>query len=376
MIIKSITLSLSLAIILFTIPTAASAREAHEARQAKATNAPVFDVAALDNIVSTHMRERSIPGVAVAVTYQGRAIYKKGFGKANIEHDIAVTPDSVFAIASVSKPIIAMGVMLLVEQGKLSLDDPVSKHIPDTPSTWKPITLRHLLNHTAGLVRESPLFDGNKTQADIDLIKATFPLPLDFATGTKFQYCNICYFTLAEIITRVSGEPWPSFMTKNLFAPAGMQATRTTSTSAVIPNRVASYSFKDGIYSVEREYVALRPSGAFVSSINDLIKLEAALYGNKLLSTAILTSMAQPAKFNDGSQALFFDAPNTGYGLGFALATFNGQPRVWHGGSLAGFRTAYMRYPESGVAIIVLTNLATARPNLIEADIAKVVLTK
>jgi D-alanyl-D-alanine carboxypeptidase len=339
------------------------------ARDVKKIAPPTIDVVAIDTIVAKHMREKSIPGVAVAIVQNGKAVYAKGFGKANLENDIAVTADSVFLIGSVSKPIMAMGIALLEQQGKLSVDDAISKHIPGTPSTWRDITLRHLLNHTAGLVRESPAFDGNKLQPDIDLIKATFLLPLDFPTGSKFQYCNICYFALAEVITRVSGQPWPDFMTKHFFAPAGMKATRASSVSALIPKRVASYEFKNGIYSVEREYVALRPSGAFASSINDLVKLETSLYQNQVLKAETLARMHQPAKLNDGKNALFQDQPNTGYGLGWALATFNGQPRVWHGGSLAGFRAVYRRYPESGVAVIVLTNLSTARPNEIEAEI-------
>jgi D-alanyl-D-alanine carboxypeptidase len=346
------------------------------AREIKNLATPTIDVVAIDRTVAKHMREKSIPGVALAIIQNGKAVYVKGFGKANLEHDIAVTTDSVFLIGSVSKPIIAMGIALLEQQGKLNIDDPISKYIPDTPATWREITLRHLLNHTAGLVRESPAFNGDKAISDIDLIKATFPIPLDFPTGSKFQYCNICYFTLAEVITRVSAQPWPDFMAKHFFAPAGMKATRASSVSALIPNRVASYAFKDGVYSIEREYVALRPSGAFASSINDLVKLETSLYQNQVLKAETLVRMRQPAKLNDGKHALFMDLPNTGYGLGWALATFNGQPRVWHGGSLAGFRAVYRRYPESGVAVIVLTNLSTARPNEIEAEIMELMFPK
>ncbi len=346
------------------------------AHDGKNTTASTIDVVAIDNVVAKHMREKSIPGVALAIVHNGKAVYAKGFGRASLENDIAVTPDSVFLIGSVSKPIIAMGIALLEQQGKLNVDDAISKYISDTPTTWREITLRHLLNHTSGIVRESPAFDGDKKSSDIDLIKATFPVPLDFPTGSKFQYCNICYFTLAEVITRVSGQPWPEFMTKHFFAPAGMQATRASSVSALIPNRVASYSFKDGVYSVEREYAAVRPSGAFASSINDLVKFETSFFQYQVLKAETVARMQQPAKLNDGKNALFMDQPNTGYGLGWALATFNGQPRVWHGGTLAGFRAVYRRYPESGVAVIILTNLSTARPNEIEADIAGILLAK
>ncbi len=346
------------------------------ARPVTTTSAPKVGTAAVEKAIAEHMREQSIPGVGVAIVHNGKAIYAKGFGRANLEHDVPVTTDSMFLIASVSKPMLAMGIVLLAQQGKLSIDDPVSKHIADAPRAWSEITLKHLMQHTSGIVRESPAFDGNKQQLDADLIKATFATPLDFATNTKLQYCNICYFTLAEVITRVSGQPWPDFMAKQIFAPAGMAATRTASTSAVIPNRVASYSSKDGAYAVEREYVALRPSGAFASSINDLVKWEQAIFEQRILNASSLARLRQPAILSDGSAAKYATSPVSAYGLGWVLATFNGQPQVWHGGSLAGFRTIFSRYPESGITIIVLTNSASARVQNIEKSIAEIVFAK
>ena len=361
-----------------TTPTASASASASATNtpQALPKAAPTIDTAAIEKAMAVHMREQSIPGVGMAIVHNGKAIYAKGFGRANLEHDIPVTTDSVFLIASVSKPMIAMGIVLLAQQGKLSIDDPVSKHIADTPKAWSEITLKHLMQHTAGIVRESPALDGNKQQLDIDLIKATFATPLDFATNTKLQYCNICYFTLAEVITRVSGQPWPDFMAKQVFAPAGMTATRTASTSAVMPNRVASYSSKDGVYAVEREYVALRPSGAFASTINDLVKWEQAIFAQRILNAESLARFTQPAILNDGSAAKYATTPSTAYGLGWALSTFNGQPQVWHGGALAGFRTIFSRYPESGLTIIVLTNAASARVQNIEKSIAEIVFAK
>jgi CubicO group peptidase (beta-lactamase class C family) len=304
--------------------------------------------------------------------YRGKVIYVKGYGKANLENDLPVTPDSVFMVGSVSKPMLAVGIARLHEQGKLKLDDPIANYIPDTPKTWSDVTLQHLLNHTSGIVRESPAFDGNKIIADIDLIKATFALPLDFPTGTKSQYCNICYFTLAEVITRVSGKPWAEFMAEQIFVPAGMSATRTASPTAIIARRAASYTSKNGVYVNEREYAALRPSGAFLSTINDLAKWEASLFNNQTISATMLANMAIAATLKDGSVIQFREA-GTGYGLGWATSTVEGQSRVSHGGALAGFRSMYARYPSRNVAIILLTNAATARVDNIESQIAKIV---
>jgi D-alanyl-D-alanine carboxypeptidase len=335
-----------------------------------AVPAPVIDIVALEQLIAAEMREKNIPGLALAITQNGKPLFVRGFGKANLEQDLPVTADSVFMVGSISKPMLAVGVMLLAEQGKLSLDDAVSKHVPGTPESWRGITLRHLLNHTSGIRRESPAFDGDKAVPDIDLITATFASPLDFPTGTKSQYCNICYFTLAEIIGRVSGQPWPQFMASRVFAPAGMSATRTTSPTALVPRRAASYAWREGAHTNIREYVALRPSGAFISSINDMVKWEAALYGNSILPATALAAMAVPGKLNDGSVAQF-RGPGSGYGLGWAIDTIDGQTRVSHGGSLAGFRSEHARYPQSGVAIILLTNVGNARPDQIERKVAK-----
>lgn len=342
---------------------------------AAAAPGPAVNEAAIEEVAAKVMREQSIPGMAVGVLHEGKLIYAKGFGKANLEWNQPVTPDTVFMIGSISKPMLAVGINLLAERGKLGLDDPVSKHIPGTPASWQGITLRHLLNHTSGLRRESPAFDGDKPQPDIELIKATFAMPLDFPTGSKIQYCNICYFTLAEVISRVSGEAWGSFMAREVFAPAGMTVTRTTSNVDLIPQRAGSYMLKDGKQLNVPEWAALRPSGAFASSLNDMARWEAALYANKILKAETLAAMARPGLLADGKPAPF-GPPGGGYGLGWALSQVQGQRRVAHGGALAGFRSMHARYPDSGLAIIVLTNGAGARTEQIESLLAQHVLNR
>ena len=138
-----------------------------------------------------------------------------------MEHGIPARPDTVYKIGSVSKQFIATGIMLLVQDGKVAVDDKVSKYLEGTPSTWQAITLRHLLTHTSGLVREGPGFDPYKVQPDIDVIKTAYPLPLQFKPGDKYEYSNLGYFVLAEIIHKVSGKPWGDFLTERVFAPLG-----------------------------------------------------------------------------------------------------------------------------------------------------------
>jgi D-alanyl-D-alanine carboxypeptidase len=321
---------------------------------------PIIDRAAINALIAKEMTARNIPGLAIAVTYKGQTVFASGYGKADIENDVAMTPDAVFAIASVSKPLLALGVARLVEQGKLSWQDPVAKHIAATPESWREITLAHLANHTAGLVRESPAFDGNAVKPDAELIAATFPVPLEFPTGTKMQYCNICYFTLGETIARVTGDTWPAYMAREIFLPAGMSSTRATSVTDLVPRRVASYEWKAGRHLNMREYLALRPSGAFLSTANDLARFEAALYAGKIVSPHTQLAMEAPSKLKDGSIGKMW-RDSIGYGLGWEVNEYEGMRQLTHGGSLAGFRTLYTRFPDQGWALIVLSNSTSAR---------------
>lgn len=331
--------------------------------------APALDHRAIDATVKAEMDKRHIPGVALAVVHRGVLVYAQGYGLANLEHGVPVTPDTVFAIASVSKPLLAMGVARLAEQGRLAWSDPIARHLPDAPPAWQGITLAHLANHTAGIVRESPAFDGERRQPDIDLVRAAYPVPLDFPTGSKMQYCNVCYFALAEVIARTSGQPWPDFMARELFEPAGLQHTRPTSVSDVVPQRAASYEWRDGRQHTVREYVALRPSGAFLSSVRDLARFEAALVSGRLLKPDTLRQLEAPSRLNDGSLGSM-RPDSLSYGLGWHVQDFQGWRRLTHGGSLAGFRSQYARYPDQGWAVIVLSNGAGTSSTALERAVS------
>jgi CubicO group peptidase (beta-lactamase class C family) len=153
-----------------------------------------------------------VPGLSIAIVKQRKVVKILGYGFSNLEDNTAATPATVYRIGSVSKQFLAAGMMLLVEEGKVRLDDPVSKFIDQTPLTWKDITVRKLLSHTSGIVTESPGFDPMKAQPDIEVIRATFPLPLNFVPGSKWEYSNVNYYCVAEIIRKVTGEPWSKFI--------------------------------------------------------------------------------------------------------------------------------------------------------------------
>jgi D-alanyl-D-alanine carboxypeptidase len=320
--------------------------------------------ARLDSLIRAQMGERKIPGVAVAVLRAGRPVALKAWGYSILSPQTPATVTTAFGIASVSKQFIASDVMLLAQDGRLSLDDEVGKYLPEAATAWKGVTLRRLLSHTSGIQRESQAFDGARVQPDSVVITAALTQPFDFAIGAKYQYCNICYFAAAELVRRVSGRSWESFSEERLFRPLGMASTTTA--NAPVAERARSYNVTPMGPVESREYAALRPSGAFVSSITDLAKWETALWSDRPLTAATRRLMITPVPLNDGS--------SSGYGLGWALDSMDGRWRAHHGGSLAGFRSEYMRFPNDSLTVIVLTNADVGRPLAIAEGVARLYL--
>ena len=302
----------------------------------------------VDDYVKAQMERQHIPGISIVVIKDQKIIKSMGYGLANVELNVAATPETVYKIGSVSKQFIATGILLLVQDGKISLDDNVSKFLDGTPDTWKPITIRHLLTHTSGIVREAPGFDPLKIQNDADVIKTAYSLPLRFTPGEKWEYCNVGYFTLAEIINKVSGKPWPDFLHERVFAPLGMNSTRTTSMTELVTNRANGYSWRDGRFQNSAIYFALRPSGAFLSTVQDLAKWEAALEAGTILKKPTLDQAWTPVKLNNGN--------THPYGFGWDLAPVAGHKQINHGGSLPGFRAQLTRFVDDKLTVVVLTN--------------------
>ena len=317
----------------------------------------------LDDHVKAMMEKQHIPGLAVAVVKDGKIVKAEGYGLANIELNVPVRADTVFKIGSVSKQFISAGILMLAQEGKLSLDDPISKYLEGTPETWKPITIRHLLTHTSGIVREAPGFDPLKIQSDADVIKTAYPLPLRFTPGEKWEYCNVGYFSLAEIIRKVSGKAWGDYLTDVLFKPLGMNATRTTSMTELVSNRANGYGWRDGKYSNAAIYLALRPSGAFLSTVLDLAKWDAALYTDQFLKQATREQMWSDVKLNNGK--------TYPYGFGWSLDAVGGHTLRHHGGSLPGFRAELSRFMDDRLSVIVLTNSNNADPETIALEVAE-----
>ncbi|MGC4047122.1 MAG: serine hydrolase domain-containing protein [Armatimonas sp.] len=316
----------------------------------------------VDDFVRTTMIREHVLGLSIAVVKQGKIVKTQGYGFANLETYTLAKPETVYKIASISKQFLATGIMLLVQDGKLSVDDKISKYLEGTPETWKDITIRHLLTHTSGIVREAPGFDPLKIQSDAEVIKTAYPLPLRFTPGEKYEYCNVGYFSLAEIIRKVSGKSWGEFLKERVFAPLLMNATQTTSTTTIVYNRASGYDRKGNEHQNAPNWIALRPSGAFLSTVLDLARWDAALYTDSILKPETRAQMWTPVKLNDGK--------TYPYGFGWTISSPSGHKLISHGGSLPGFRSVIGRYIDDELTVIVLTNSGYTNPEVFLSGIA------
>jgi D-alanyl-D-alanine carboxypeptidase len=316
----------------------------------------------LDDFYIRVITERDVPSMALAVVKEGIVVKVGAYGIADLERRVAAVPDTVYKIGSVSKQFIAAGIMLLVQDGRLSVNDPITRYIPTAPAAWRPVTIRHLLTHTSGLVREPPRFDSTRSQSDLEVITTAFRTPLQWQPGDKYDYSNLGYYALAQTITVVSGQPWDRFLQDRIFTPLNMASTRTSTNDH---NRVPGYLWTDGRHTRAEDWVALRPSGAFVSTVLDMAKWETALQSGRILTAASLAEMWTPARLNDGG--------SFPYGFGWELDDFppggytTGVRLVRHEGTIPGFRGVIAHFPDHRLGVIALTNLDRAPVDVLVA---------
>ncbi len=320
-----------------------------------------------DLIVQKIMKEQKIVGLSLAVVKNGKAIVNKGYGLANLEHNVPVTAETVIRLGSVSKQFFTTAILTLQEAGKLSIEDSVHKFFPDAPETWRPILVKHLMSHSSGLKRESPAYDNNKMISDLEIIKAAYPLPLDFKTGEKYQYCNLAYYMLAQIITQISGMPWQDYIKEKLFIPAGMKNTLMTDFYLIIPNRASGYMQKNGkIVNADAMY-AIRPSGGFLSTSSDMILWDKVLREKKI----ILKKENWELLWKPFVKTIDNPESNAYYGFGWIIDERNGHKIIEHGGSNIGFRAYYSRFDDGNLSIIIMTNTNEANPAAIVNALAQ-----
>ena len=323
-----------------------------------------------DTIILRHFKEQNLAGLSVGLIENGKISYIKSVGMANMETRSPATDTTIYKIGSLSKQFIATAVVKLAQEGKLSLTYPVHHFFPDAPESWKAITVTHLLNHTSGLRRESPAFDAMENKADLDLIRASYADTLVFASGSRWQYCNLGYFMLAEIIRQVTGQAFSTYMDQQVFKTAGLPNTRTTTVTDLVPARANGYWL--GVtkqWLNAPNYVALRPSGAFLSTIPELLKWELTIQQNQFLSRESWSLLWQPGTSTGNKQS---DGTGIDYGLGWNISSFKNHRWIFHGGSLPGFRAIYYRFPDEGNAILILSNTDHANLGRLANDLAKV----
>lgn len=326
---------------------------------------------AVADYVKSEMERQHIPGLALLVTRDGKIVRSEGFGLANVELQVPVKPETIFQSGSVGKQFTATAVMMLVEAGKIGLNDPLTKYFPDAPPSWKNVTIRELLSHTGGFGDYPKDFNFRKDWTEPQLLKLVESIPLAYPPGTKWEYSNLGYLTLGILIHRVSGEFYGAFLQQRIFQPLGMHATRIISEADLVPNRAAGYRLVKGELK-NQEWVApamnTTADGSLYFSIVDLSKWDAALYDRKLLKPSSFDLMWTPVKLKNGQ-------PNkAGYGFGWFIEERNGHRCIHHDGSWQGFETAIDRYVDDHLSVVVLTNLAGAKPGEITKHVAEMYL--
>jgi D-alanyl-D-alanine carboxypeptidase len=314
-------------------------------------HAPLLRCDEIDDYVQAQMRWERIPGISIAVVRDGKVLRANGYGFSNLETKTPATPDTVYKMGSLSKQFLAAGLLVLVQDGKVGLDDSVSKYLQDVPETWKAITIRNLLTHTSGIARDSRAFDPLKLQPDDEVIRSVYSVPLQFAPGSRFAYSNINYYCVAEIIRTVTGTPWADFIAQRIFTPAGLTSTRTTTVTDIVPHRASGYETTGTKLKNADIWIALRPSGAFLSTVLDLAKWDNVQNSDRILSAATRAEMWTPARLTDGS--------THGYGFGWFVDEINGHRRVHHSGGVPGFVCDMEKFPNDGLTVVVMANIGS-----------------
>jgi CubicO group peptidase (beta-lactamase class C family) len=331
---------------------------------------------AVTEYIKTEMERQHIPGLSLLVAKEGKIVRADGFGLANVELRVPVTAETVFQSGSVGKQFTATAVMMLVEEGRVGLDDSLTKYFDDAPPAWKDVTVRELLSHTAGFGDYPKDFNFRKDWTEDELLKLVESIPLAYPPGTKWAYSNLGYLTLGILIRRVTGEFYGDFLQQRIFQPLDMRSTRIISEADIVANRSAGYRLVKGELK-NQEWVAptmnTTADGSLYFSILDLAKWDAALYREKLLKSSSLDLMWTPVKLKNGRANN--GRPNTsGYGFGWFIEDRQGHRCIHHDGSWQGFETAIDRYVDDQLTVVVLTNLADAEPGKISRHVAEMYL--
>jgi CubicO group peptidase (beta-lactamase class C family) len=324
----------------------------------------------VDELVRERMASSKTPGVTVGIIVDGKATIS-AYGLADVENGVPAKPDTVYEIGSITKQFTATMVMQLIEEGKIKLEDRVASILPDTPPTWKDVTVKHLLNHTSGIPSYTslPAFDTFMVQsgAQRDLLKLVSGLPLDFEPGDKWSYNNTGYYLLGLILEKVTGKTYRQALRERITAPLGMLATDLYPASEIVPKRSRGYQLGGGKLENAQYIDMMWPyaAGSILSTVPDLVKWDAAQGSDKLLKPDSWKQLWTPTVLNDKT--------TNPYGFGWALARVPGSVLIEHNGGIPGFSTQINRYPDKKVTVIVLTNLIGPMVGPLTKEIAALV---
>ena len=325
----------------------------------------------VDVYIHSEMQREHIPGLSLLVAREGRIVRAQGYGLANVELQVPVKPETIFQSGSVGKQFTATAVMMLVEEGKVKLDDSIKHYIKGAPAAWDQVTIRELLSHTAGFGDYPKNFNFRKDYTESDLLKIVEDIPLAYPPGTRWSYANLGYLTLGILIHQVTGKFYGDFLKERIFQPLGMSTTRIISEADIIPNRATGYRLVQGQLK-NQEWVSptlnTTADGALYFSVLDLAKWDAALYTEQVLKRASLDQMWSVTKLSNGE-------PNSGhYGFGWEIETRDGYRVIGHGGSWQGFRTHISRYVDDKLTVVVFANLESAETGRLTDHVAKMYL--
>jgi len=315
----------------------------------------------MDQIVQSYVTNNTYMG-SVLVARDAQVLFSKGYGSANLEWNVPNAPNTKFRLGSVTKQFTAASILLLEERGKLSVNDPVKKYLPDAPAAWDKITIFHLLTHTSGI----PNFTGFPDYAKLEPFATTAEQvvgrfrdkPLDFEPGEKWNYSNSGYVLLTYLIEKITGGSYKTFVQENIFTPLEMKDSGYDSNSAVIPHRASGYVLVNNQFE-NAGFVHMsvpQGAGALYSTTGDLLKWERGLFGGKVLRAATLEKMTTPFKDD--------------YAFGLGVRTVGGHKAIDHGGAIQGFNTELAYYPEDKLTVVVLGNVNGAAPGEIAAKLA------
>jgi len=296
------------------------------------------------------------PGAAVIVQKEGRTIVRKGYGMADLELGVPIAPDMVFRLGSITKQFTAVSILLLAQDGKLGLQDEITKFLPDYPTQGRRITVEHLLTHTSGIQSYTDLAEWlplwRKDLSVRELIDLFKDKPMQFEPGQSWAYNNSGYILLGAIIEKVSGKTYEEFVNERIFKPLGMTSSYYGSAERIIPRRIPGYQAGKGGF-VNAPYLSMTQpyaAGSLLSTVDDLAVWSEAVFGDKLVRKEWLDKAFTPYKLANGE--------STGYGYGWFIADFAGHRSIEHGGGINGFTSYEMTFPENRIFIAILTNSA------------------